>query len=238
MHYMLLCGAAESTTHRIENNYIRTKNEMGIREIRKNERRRAILDAARTLIQERHKEGFSMPVLAEKAGVSLVTPYNLFGSKSHILLEVVREEIFARAKEMDTLPYENLVTWISELSHTLARVFYTKRYFYRSVIEAVVAQGSPEGQNEIMELSYGLYIPWIERLVAEKKLQPVVSASMLARHLTYIISGAMQIHVMGRSTESRLRFSMERALLVVLAGFCLPEERGALHARLKELDVA
>jgi AcrR family transcriptional regulator len=47
---------------------------MGIRELQKNVRRRAILDAAQMLMQEGKSRDFSMPNLAQRAGVSLVTP--------------------------------------------------------------------------------------------------------------------------------------------------------------------
>ena len=46
---------------------------MSVREAQKNTRRRAILDAARSLILEGKERDFSMLTLAEKAGVSLVT---------------------------------------------------------------------------------------------------------------------------------------------------------------------
>src|ERR1700741_4085140 len=113
---------------------------MGIRETQKNVRRQAILDAARTLIRDGKGDDFSMPDLAEKAGVSLVTPYNLFGSKSDILLEIARQDIFERAAEIDRLPCEQLPQWIGDLAATLARVYYRNRHFYRRMIVTMTAQ--------------------------------------------------------------------------------------------------
>lgn len=42
---------------------------------------RNLVDAAHALIRETGGTGFSMVQLAEKAGVSPATPYNLLGSK-------------------------------------------------------------------------------------------------------------------------------------------------------------
>ena len=67
---------------------------MSRREDAKAERRRRIVAAARDLIKETGDAGLSMRAIAARAGVSLTTPYNLFGSKRAIviaLLEDVRE---------------------------------------------------------------------------------------------------------------------------------------------------
>ena len=67
---------------------------MSRREDAKAERRRRIIAAARDLIKETGDTGLSMRAIAARAGVSLTTPYNLFGSKRAIviaLLEDVRE---------------------------------------------------------------------------------------------------------------------------------------------------
>ena len=56
------------------------------REAGKAERRRLIISAARDLIRETGNAGLSMRGLAARAGVSLATPYNLFGSKRAIVV--------------------------------------------------------------------------------------------------------------------------------------------------------
>lgn len=52
------------------------------------ERRMRLVRAASELIAERDDGTFSMPELAKRAGLSLATPYNLFGSKAAVLARV------------------------------------------------------------------------------------------------------------------------------------------------------
>lgn len=59
----------------------------------KQARRDHILDTARKLIGRRDVSGFSMAELAEHAGVSPATPYNLVGSKPEILNALIRFEV-------------------------------------------------------------------------------------------------------------------------------------------------
>lgn len=63
----------------------------GRREEAKTERRQRIIRAARELIRETGDAGLSMRALAARAGVSLATPYNLFGSKGAVLLAVLED---------------------------------------------------------------------------------------------------------------------------------------------------
>ena len=211
---------------------------MGIRETQKNVRRQAILDAARTLIREGKGDDFSMPDLAEKAGVSLVTPYNLFGSKSDILLEIARQDIFERAAEIDRLKCEQLPEWISDLATTLARVYYRNRHFYRRMIVTLTAQESAAGQRESSELSYGMFTPSIVRLQERGLLLSPLPASMIAQNLSHGVSGALQHRLMERGSEEGLRRDIEIAIILVLAGLCGAADRTVLLTRLEELGRA
>ena len=63
----------------------------GRREAGKAERRARIIQAARDLIRDTGDAGLSMRALAARAGVSLATPYNLFGSKRAIVMAVLQD---------------------------------------------------------------------------------------------------------------------------------------------------
>ncbi len=211
---------------------------IGTRELQKNARRRAILGAARSLILDGKTRDFSMPELAQKAGVSLVTPYNLFGSKSSILLEIVREDIFEPVRAIGDLPGETLVDWIAELSRTLAKIYYRNRHFYRRMIVTLVAQESAESQRESLALSYAMFQSVVERLQARGKLLPAISSATLARHLAHSVSGSLQHRLMERGTEDGLRGEIETGMLLVLAGVCPPVEHKLLIERIEVLDKA
>lgn len=68
------------------------------REAGKEERRRRIIHAAKEMIRETGSTGLSMRALAERAGVSLATPYNLFGSRGAVVLAVLEDVRDFRAR--------------------------------------------------------------------------------------------------------------------------------------------
>jgi AcrR family transcriptional regulator len=213
-----------------------TIETMSTRELQKGVRRRAILDAARQLILDGKDRDFSMPTLAAKAGVSLVTPYNLFGSKSSILLEIVREDIFERVTEIDALTSHSLTGWIADMSRVLARVYYRNRHFYRRMIVTLVAQENAASQRASLEFSYRMFEMPLKRLQERGMLSTEMPSDILARHVAHSVSGSLQHRLMERGTEDLLRQEIEMGLLLLLAGICSDGERLRLRGRMVELS--
>ena len=211
---------------------------LGARALNKQASKQAILDAARALILEEKSKDFSMPALAERAGVSLVTPYNLFGSKSNILLEIVREDIFERAREIDGLACQDLAQWISDLSATLARVYYRNRHFYRRMIVTLVAQESAERQRAVLDLSYDMFEGPVGRLQQSGSLAGTPGARTVARNLSHTVSGALQHRLMERGSEEALKRDIECGVILTLAGLCGDEQRPLLLSRLLGLEAS
>lgn len=210
---------------------------MGIREDSKSARRHAILAAARTLIQADRAGDFTMAALAETAGVSLATPYNLLGSKAQILLEIVREDIFEPVSHLAVPADADLAGWVTGLARTLAGVYYPNRHFYRRMIVTLVGQESAEGQRAALEFSYGLFETLLQRLHESGMLPAALPAPILARHLAHSVSGSLQHRLMERGTEALMAREIETGLLLLLAGVCSDAQRERLQARLRELSV-
>jgi AcrR family transcriptional regulator len=208
---------------------------MSTRELQKNLRRRTILDAARSLILEGKDRDFSMPTLAAKAGVSLVTPYNLFGSKSSILLEIVRENIFDQVADIDALSCATLADWIGDMSVTLARVYHRNRHFYRRMIVTLVAQENAETQRASLEFSFRMFAAPICQLQDRGLLSHTVPGEIVARHVAHSVAGSLQQRLMERGSEDGLRREIEMGLLLLLSGICGDADRPDLLGRMAAL---
>ena len=208
------------------------------RERQKAARRRRILDAARALILEGGRGDFSMPALAAAAGVSLVTPYNLFGSKANILLEIARQDIFGRMSEIARLPCDGLAQFLSDLAAVLARVYYADRHFYRRMIATMAAQESAEGQQGIVNLSYDTFEIFAARLLATKKLRPILGARVLAQQFAHSVASSLQHRMIERGSEARLKQEFELGLILIVAGLAMPAERSVLLDRAKAIGEA
>jgi AcrR family transcriptional regulator len=113
---------------------------MSKREEAKQYRRDAILRAARELIQETHQAGFSMRSLAQRSGLSIVTPYNLFGSKQAILLSLLDSDIANFRRTLGDVDADELDRLFNAVSLG-TEFFESEPDYYRTVLAAVYRGG-------------------------------------------------------------------------------------------------
>ena len=210
---------------------------VGRREAGKAERRQRIIQAAREMIRETGDAGLSMRALAERAGVSPATPYNLFGSRRAIVLVAVGDvpEFLTRFHRMPAKdPVEPLFRAVA-----LAVEFYVQDpFFYRTLWRAVF-DASENIRSEIYSAERDAF--WRRLLDAAEQagvFQPGVSLELLWRALDRTFSSAMLEWVMGELPDARLGAAICHGYALVLGGAASEEWRPALLARLKDAQIA
>lgn len=203
------------------------------REAGKNERRRRIIHAARDLIRETGNAGLSMRALAGRAGVSLATPYNLFGSKRAIVLAVlddVREfqDRFKNLRSED--PLERLFSAVD-----MSIEFYVADPPFYRTLWAAVFDASDTVRPEILNSQRNDF--W-RRLVADAAAAGVVEAGvnveLLFRVLDRSFESAMLEWVMGELDADMLAPTIRYSYALILKGASAVDWRGPLEVRLQE----
>ena len=117
---------------------------MNIREHNKATNRRKILDAAKALMQEGGLEALSMRALAERASVSSRTPYNLFGSKTAVLiglLDAPLAQLEAAVPSSDGV----LLTLLGMLEPAY-RAYAPELDYYRHIYWGIMSSDQPEAR--------------------------------------------------------------------------------------------
>jgi AcrR family transcriptional regulator len=204
---------------------------LGRREAGKAERRQRIIRAARELIRETGNAGLSMRVLAARAGVSLATPYNLFGSKRAIVLAVLQDvrdfhDRFSHLRATEPLEriflavdiqleiyladpalYKTMWAAVFDTSDDLrATLWNTKRdAFWRGLVAAAMEAGA------------------IGREVSQEWLQ---------RQLDHLFRCIMLDWVVGILTPEAVPWAAQHGYALMLKGACTPEWSGPLTARI------
>jgi AcrR family transcriptional regulator len=203
------------------------------REAGKAERRGRIIHAARDLIRETGNAGLSMRALAARAGVSLATPYNLFGSKRAIVLAVlddVREfqDRFAHLKAID--PFERLFAAVD-----MSVDFYVADPPFYRTLWAAVFDASDDVRTEILNWKRNAF--W-RNLVAEASrvgaIAPDIDVELLFRALDRNFESAMLEWVVGELASEHLAPTIRFGHGLILKGAASPDWRGPLDARLLE----
>ena len=206
---------------------------LGRREAGKAERRQRIIEAARDLIRETGATGLSMRTLAARAGVSLATPYNLFGSKSAIILALLEDarafrERFAAVRTPD--PLERIFAAVD-----LSVDYYVSDSVFYKTLWAAVFDTSDEVRSAVYNpKARGFWIGLSEAACEAGAVQPGVSGRLLALQLMHVFRSAMLDWVVGETPPEALSPIIQLGFAMVLSGVAAAEWRGPLHARLAD----
>lgn len=207
---------------------------MGLREKQKEARRERILDAARRLIRATGGTQFSMQRLADEAGVSLVTPYNLFGSKSGVLYALLNESLERVDQATESTPPS--VDGVLELAGIAADVYARDPTFYRPLMQFLVGVRAVDYRPRLFEQSLARWKRTVDAAVQNGLLRASVDEGLLARQLMITFIGSVELWIHEELDDAAFRAqSLYGSTLLVLAN--APEgARAGLVERLRKIE--
>jgi len=203
----------------------------GRREAGKAERRARIIQAARELIRETGNAGLSMRVLAQRAGVSLATPYNLFGSKRAIvlaLLQDVREfhERFAQLRATD--PLERIFQAVD----LQIEIYLADPRLYRTMWAAVFDTSDDLRATLWNERRDAFWRGLLAAAVEAGALGREINQEWLQRQLDHVFRCIMLDWVVGILRPEAVATAAHHGYALILKGAATPEWSGPLGARI------
>lgn len=205
---------------------------MSRREDAKAERRRRIIAAARDLIKETGDTGLSMRAIAARAGVSLTTPYNLFGSKRAIviaLLEDVRE-FHERFSQLHRVVATDRI--FQAVSISLAYLAEDPD-FYRTLWTEALRFDSKELRGELQTPQrYGFWWALLNEAKSEGALLADIEIDPLLRALDAVYVAAMLAWVLGAIEVGELEAHVGYGYAVTLRGAATGPAAAKLEQRL------
>jgi AcrR family transcriptional regulator len=177
-------------------------------------RRKAILAAARDMLE---REPLSMRRLAEAAGVSQATPYNLFGTKRRIFLALYQElndDLLARIKASDARDaLDRMYAAIRLMTESLA----AEPGLFRALIAMIYTSDA-----ENIGTADPAVAIWTEMMTAlgdEGLIDPSVDTNAFTRNFVYLLGGALMDWTDGRidakDLEAATRYGFTLAALAV-----------------------
>jgi AcrR family transcriptional regulator len=207
--------------------------DLGRREAGKAERRARIIAAARDLIRETGNTGLSMRALAARAGVSLATPYNLFGSKRVIVLAVLQDvrEFHERFSIVHTTdPLERIF---------MAMDMQVACYVADPDVYKVMWSAVFDTSDDVRSVLYNprrdaFWIGLIDDAARAGALLEGVDAGLLLQQLDHMSRSVMLDWIHGELDLALLQPTMRHGVGLILGGAAAAEWRGPLVARMLE----
>lgn len=192
------------------------------------DRRRRLVRAAGELIEEKEDGNFSMPELAARAGVSLATPYNLFGSKAAVLGQLFEGQVRGFIKESDWMrgkpPHERILGVVDQLVAAYSR----RPLFFRNLMKALHALGTAE-QTQMPYNGLHLVNPLVSGLAADGYIPERVPAELLESTLIRLFESTFEHWALRNWDTERLRRELRSSFALVFYGLLAPADRALLE---------
>jgi AcrR family transcriptional regulator len=173
-------------------------------------RRRHLVDSATGLIRDGGGAGFSMLQLADRAGVSPATPYNLLGSKSELLRLIVADEFSSFVARLGGLPPLAPLARLLAAADAVVVHYCADQAFYRGLYLSAGGAEGGELRTLMQQQGQQLWRQMVEAAITSGCLKPLVPPDALTDAL---------LRTIGAVTEAWLadgwgadRFAAEMAL--------------------------
>ena len=198
------------------------------------ERRLRLVRAASELLAEREDGAFSMPELAKRAGLSLATPYNLFGSKAGVLAQVCERlvEGFHRDESwMDGLPASARILGVID---RLVAAYERQGAMFRNLWKALYGLDIAEHRQLNLSVSARIVKPLLASLERDRLLLATVPLSAIELTLVRLFDACFEMWAAQDWPAAELRRQLRLGFALVFLGLLEPGARAALEDVLRD----
>lgn len=200
----------------------------------KAERRRRIKESTCALLREVGIDELSMKAVADGAGLSLSTIYNLFPSKQSVLTEIFDE---------DLAQFEARVAGVSSID-PLARIFdavdvakdlYRKEpNFYRAIMWRQPTR-SVELNRALIEPRSRFWRLLVEEAIRKGFLRRSTDSLVISALMGQNLGGTIQQWILGEISLDRLEVETKLGFAIVFAAFATPASKARLRRMIVDL---
>ena len=132
-----------------------------------------------------------MRALADVAGVGLVTPYNVFGSKGGVLVALFDDALDQVEARVANVRSRDPLARALAVGQAAAEIYTSNPGYYRPLLKALL--GSGESIHRPFRRSVALYESVLEQAVADRTLIPGIAIDLVARQLVVICTGVLEL---------------------------------------------
>ena len=195
-------------------------------------RQRGIVDAAHSLIRETGGAGFSMLQLAQRAGVSPATPYNLLGSKAEILRRVVQDEFASFAMRLADLPECPPLNRLLAAVDLIVVQYTAEPDFYRGLYAAMAGVEANPLRDVMSEKGRQLWGELVGAAIHARELRPLLCAEDLTALLLRSVAATVEAWLSEDWDNLRFELEMRRASRLLVLGLVDTQRAANLTADL------
>jgi AcrR family transcriptional regulator len=208
---------------------------LATREEAKNQRRAKILDAARDLMRG-GDVAFTMRRLAESAGVSIATPYNLFGSKQAVMFAALETDLSGFARRVAGAEVDVPEVFFRAVEIACEQYARDPDY-HRAVLFAAYNDGGRDYRSLFAGPGHALWRDLVARGIDAGRLSSTLQPDAFAAAMEHQLFACVLEWVRGELELEELVLRAHYAFALLLLGVVEPADvRRELATRLADLQ--
>lgn len=210
-----------------------------------NERRDRILDAARSIIAESGFDSLTTRGLAQIAGVSAPTLYNLIGGKDDIVRALAKAGAEHVQQRLSLLKFESCLEWIEAIADEAVDMVEGDQTYHRAlsfcqdrIAGGYGLRGDIGSHPALGEAAMTIALPACEAARAKGLLRGNVSNRDITEQMFYAYLGPTREWAFGTISLEMSRYRIKRGFILALAADASDAFREELLERLATLAQA
>lgn len=206
------------------------------RENAKAMRRTRIVEAARALIGETGELGFSMRALAERSRVSLATPYNLFGSKNAIIVQLFNADLEDFEQRVAALPPSDPLDRLFEIVGLTRQAYEDDARFYRTIYASVYNTGGRTIEDAVSPPRTAFWQSAVDASARAGHFKPDTKLDLVGMAVRQIVRAEILDWVHDTVTPELMEARIAYGFCLVLSSVAVPEAAARLKVRMGNLE--
>jgi len=203
------------------------------RERAKGGRRARIVEAASALLREVGIADLSVKMIADQAGVSPATVYNLFGAKAAVLENVYERDLAEFEKLVDEAPSADSLERIFDAVAIAAGLYRSDPRFYRSVASMPNSNAADAALIARVNRSRaGVWVEMVRTAAEDGHLRGDTDVSWVGAAMRHLAGGALSAWLGGLISVDQYETDVRYGFAAVLWSFATPTAQKRLRVKL------
>lgn len=195
---------------------------MSLREVKKQNNKKAILESAISLFNENGYDNTSIEQIARKAGVGKGTVYSYFSTKKSIIkgfcefeLETIHHQLVAQANPNASILEQMLIIYMTEFRHVTQNPEFGRLYMREALFPA---DSERRSTTELDEKYFDVLFPILKRGQERGELRAELEPLHITAHFYSLFIILIHAWYSGRIKTDEVEASMETLFTQVLEG--------------------
>ncbi|MEW5734612.1 MAG: TetR/AcrR family transcriptional regulator, partial [Thermodesulfobacteriota bacterium] len=202
-------------------------------------RRRKILETARLIVEEQGPEAVKMRDLAERAGFSVTTLYNLFDNKDDLLVALLEDALVSVTPLLEAQKQSDPFAAIQEIMAGPVQYLVDHSRILRPILAVLYYKAERRAAPYAIEIFTGIIAALARMVEAAQKegfLLPTPPPRLLAAEIFYSYRMALEDWGCREIDDGQLASRVQTGVLLLLLSVATDKSRAHLQGRLESVQ--